>query len=203
MLYHMRQVSLLLCGATLVLADTPFYHRVRVAHTVFGPLTLALFMPVGAIVIRTVRGGTWFHAGWMSFCYCLLIIDLGMGIWMALDSGQFDEFHCQIGIVVISCLIIQPITGLLHHSMFKKKQARTAFSYGHIWWGIALITLGIINAGLGLQLSHEKQKSTFIVYGVLAGVIWAAWMVTSTVSHWKGNKGSVTSPKREELPSPS
>ncbi len=148
-------------------------------------MTFALFLPIGAIVIRTIRNTTWLHAGWMSFCFGLLIAQLGMGIWMALDSDQFDEFHCQIGIVVITLLVIQPITGWFHHLLFKKTAGRSLVSYAHIWFGIALITLGIINSGLGLQLSHEKQKSTFIVYGVLAGVVWLIWMVTSVVAQLK------------------
>ncbi len=159
-------------------------------------------MPIGAVVIRTFHRGTWLHAGWMSFCYCLLIADLGMGIWMALDSDQFDEFHCNIGIVVIACLVIQPLTGLIHHTMFKKTQSRSAVTYWHIWWGITLITLGIINAGLGLQLSHEKKKSTYIVFGVLAGIVWFVWMSISAFSQLKGKGVQPAADKREDLPSP-
>jgi hypothetical protein len=113
-----------------------------------------------------------------------------MGIWMAIDSKQLNNYHCHIGIVVVACLIVQPITGFIHHSMFKKTEARTVVSYGHIWWGIIFITLGIINAGLGLQLSHEKVKSTYIVYGVLAGVIWLAWMIISAVTQLRKKKSS-------------
>ncbi len=168
-------------------------------HAVLGPLTFALFLPIGAIVIRTVRGSTWGHAVWMSFCYCLLIIQLGVGIWMALDSDQFDEFHCYIGIVVITCLVVQPATGWVHHLLFKKTQGRTAVSYLHIGLGVALITLGIINAGLGLQLSHEKQQSTYIAYGVLAGVIWLIWMIISGVTHLRSRRGLANGEKEAPL----
>ncbi len=172
------------------------------AHATIAPATFAFLMPVGAILIRTVRGGTWLHAGWMSFCYCALVVQLGLGLWMAVGKNQLDEFHCQIGIVVVTLLLIQPFTGYLHHRLFKARSRRTAVSYLHVFWGIALITLGIINCGLGLQLSHEKKQSTYIVFGTLAGVVWFVWMATSAVAQIR-RRGASPSADDEKADKPS
>lgn len=40
----------------------------------------------------------------------------------------------------------------------------------HVWFGRALITLGIINGGLGLQLS-DNTRAGEIVYGIVAALV--------------------------------
>ena len=46
----------------------------------------------------------------------------------------------------------------------------------HIWMGRLLITLGMINGGLGLLLSGNSTRGEQIAYGVIAGVIWVSWI---------------------------
>ena len=46
-----------------------------------------------------------------------------------------------------------------------------------------MITLGIINGGLGLQLSGNTTKGE-IAYGVIAGVIWLGWVAVAAMSHF-------------------
>jgi hypothetical protein len=62
--------------------------------------------------------------------------------------------------------------------MYKKHQTRTAWSHLHLWLGRAAITLGIINGGLGLRLADDSPRSGFIAYGVIAGVMWLAWVAS-------------------------
>ena len=52
------------------------------------------------------------------------------------------------------------------------------------------MTLGIINAGLGLQLSGNTTKGE-IAYGVIAGVIWLVWVAVAVMSHvsTRGTRG--------------
>jgi hypothetical protein len=72
----------------------------------------------------------------------------------------------------------------MHHLMFKKHQRRTIWSYGHIWLGRIAVTLGIINGGLGLKLADGmgmSSRSGIITYGVIAGVMWLAWVVASVI----------------------
>lgn len=40
----------------------------------------------------------------------------------------------------------------------------------HVWLGRALITLGVINGGLGLQLS-DNTRTGEIVYGIVAALV--------------------------------
>ena len=44
------------------------------------------------------------------------------------------------------------------------------------------MTLGIINGGLGLQLSGNTTKGE-IAYGVIAGVIWLVWVAIALMSN--------------------
>lgn len=45
-----------------------------------------------------------------------------------------------------------------------------------------MVTLGIINGGLGLMLSGNTVKGE-IAYGVIAGVIWVTWAAVAGLSH--------------------
>lgn len=58
------------------------------------------------------------------------------------------------------------------------------WSVAHVWWGRIIVTLGIINAGLGLQLSDNTTKGE-IAYGVVvAGVVWLVWVAVAVMSHF-------------------
>jgi hypothetical protein len=91
-------------------------------------------------------------------------------------TEQLGSTHAVIGMVVISSLIFQPTTGLTHHLMAKNRGGRSVFTRLHIWWGRAVITLGAINSGLGLQLAGTTKTSQ-IVYGVFAAAFWLSWVI--------------------------
>lgn len=57
----------------------------------------------------------------------------------------------------------------------------------HIAWGRILITLGIINGGLGLQLKHASMTLD-IAYGAVAGVMWLAWMACAFRAYMLGKR---------------
>jgi len=154
------------------------YNKVRMAHAILGPVAFALLFPFGAMFIRVFdfRGMVWAHAGWMMATYTVILASMGMGVWMAVMTDALDTAHAVIGLVVVGCLLVQPITGLTHHLLWKRSGRPNPATYFHIWWGRAIITLGIINGGLGLQLSGNTTKGE-IIYGVVAGVIWSLWVV--------------------------
>jgi hypothetical protein len=82
--------------------------------------------------------------------------------------------------VVFICLFVQPIFGFLHHSLYKKYQSRTFWSYSHIWLGRAAITLGIVNGGLGFKLADSMNMSSkpgMIAYSVIAAIVWLVWVI--------------------------
>lgn len=162
------------------------YSAVRMAHAIMGPVAFVLFFPFGAMAIRLLsfRGIVWFHAGWMVFTYIMVLAAMGMGVWMAVVSGQLDTTHAYIGIAVVGSLLLQPITGLIHHLLYKKSGRANAVTYPHIWWGRAVITLGIINGGLGLQLSGNTTRGE-VAYGVVAGFMWVLWVVVIVFAFFK------------------
>ncbi|KAH7321931.1 hypothetical protein BKA65DRAFT_513289 [Rhexocercosporidium sp. MPI-PUGE-AT-0058] len=153
------------------------YENVRMAHAILAPIAFVIFYPLGAIAIRLLsfKSLVYMHAGWMMFTYLIVLGSMGMGVWIAVTSKQLDTAHSIIGLVVVGCLLIQPVTGLTHHLLYKRVGRPNAATYPHIWWGRAIITLGIINGGLGLQLAGNSRNGE-IVYGVVAGVMWLIWM---------------------------
>ena len=153
------------------------YDVVRMAHAIIAPIAFVLFFPFGAIAIRIMsfRNLVWLHAGWMVFTYIVVLASMGMGVWIAVATDQIDTTHSIIGIVVVGSLLLQPVTGLVHHLLYKHRGRPNAATYPHIWWGRAIITLGIINGGLGLQLTENTTKGE-IAYGIVAGFMWLLWM---------------------------
>lgn len=94
--------------------------------------------------------------------------------------------HVGIGIFVVAGLLLQPITGWLHHRIFKKSGGPSKTTKVHVWWGRVFITLGIVCGGTGLQLAETPMNGK-VVYGVVAGVMWITWIATSVlVARHKG-----------------
>lgn len=75
-----------------------------------------------------------------------------------------------MGTVVCAMIGLQPILGWAHHEYFVKHQQRGLISHTHIWYGRALIIIGIVNGGLGLQLASAPQRF-IIAYSVVAAIM--------------------------------
>lgn len=178
--------------------DPPGRHQALLAHgALMGVAFVALF-PLGAIAVRVLsfRGLIWFHAATQIFAYTLALAGMGLGVWIATKPDyivrsflfskfqrnanhtirqQINTYHPVTGLIVISLLAFQPILGLIHHYTFKQYDRRTFWTASHVWVGRVVITLGIINGGLGMKLS-DAGRSNEIAYGVLAGLVWVVWM---------------------------
>jgi hypothetical protein len=107
------------------------------------------------------------------------------------------EPHVIIGIVLWVLVMIQPVLGLIHHSYYKKHQRRGLHSHFHIWFGRTLITVGIINGGLGFLLADYSGPGV-IAYGVLAGIVWAIYILTLMIVRKKRSR----SPKTDSAAQP-
>ncbi|KAI9646869.1 hypothetical protein NHQ30_004869 [Ciborinia camelliae] len=151
---------------------------VRIAHGVLASLAYVILFPSGAIAIRifSFRNLLWFHAGWMVAAYMIVLASVGMGVWMAYMYHVLGTTHSIIGLVVAGCLLLQPISGLTHHMLYKRHGGPNIATYPHVWWGRAVLTLGIINGGLAFRLADNSKKGE-ITYGVIAGFMWLLWMV--------------------------
>jgi hypothetical protein len=165
--------------------------KIILAHGILASLAFVLLFPMGAILIRigTFRGAWLVHALFQLFAYITYTAAFGLGVWMATNMPIDLLTHPIIGILVFVLLFFQPLLGLLHHVQFKKHARRTLWSHAHIWLGRAVVTLGIINGGLGLLLASDAPAFTgfapkegqIVAYGVVAGVMWLAWVVAAVI----------------------
>ena len=123
-----------------------------IAHAVLACLAFGFLFPVGGIMIRLGSfPGLWIvHGLFQIFALLLYTVAFGIGIWMTKNFYTLNDAHPIIGIVLFALLAFQPMLRFLHHAFFKRHNARTIWSYGHIWFGRIAIILGIVNGGLGL-----------------------------------------------------
>jgi len=166
-----------------------FARHLMMAHGILASLAFVIFLPVGGILIRlgSFRGLVWVHAALQLTGYVFFIAAFGIGVYMAKQIRRINNVHPIIGIVVFALLFFQPILGLLHHWMFRKYSRRVVWSYGHLWLGRIIITLGIINGGLGLRLANNSHSGE-IAYGVVAAVMWLAYVVSAVVGEMRRRK---------------
>lgn len=164
---------------------------VEKAHGVLGCLAFAFFFPVGGILLRLLPGrlAVWVHALWQVLGWLAALVTLGMGVWMAKGTEYIETYHAIVGIFVIAAISIQPITGFIHHLRFKSVGRRTLWSYAHMFWGIPVITLGIINGGFGLQL-NGASTTYIVVYAIFAVLIWLTWMCISVFAQIKRGRAT-------------
>ena len=107
---------------------------------------------------------------------------------LTIRSFQLSTYHAIIGLALFAVVFLQAIGGILHHLLYRKYARRTIVSYVHIWLGRALITLGMINGGLGLLLAGNASKGDIIAYSVIAGVIWIVYGAVAALYSVKKDK---------------
>ncbi|KAF5599189.1 hypothetical protein FPCIR_2585 [Fusarium pseudocircinatum] len=135
-------------------------------HGITMSVVFLLGYPLGTLLMPII--GKWFiHATWQMIVFITMWAGFVTGK-LAADrtSNWFSAPHVIIGTVVCGLMVIQPILGGLHHRNFVKHQRLTGISHAHIWYGRALMILGIVNGGLGLQLAGASMK-LIIGYGVV------------------------------------
>lgn len=184
-------------GITPVSASSgPNQRAMLIAHGVLASLAFVILFPAGAIAVRLASfpGVIWLHAAFQVFAYIVFTAAVGLGIWIAKKNTLLNNHHPIIGLVLFAVLFLQPIFGFMHHLMFKKYGGRTSWSHVHIWLGRGAVTLGIINGGLGLKLADSVQLSSkggMIAYGVIAGLMWLAWVGAIVVGEKRRKTGAV------------
>jgi len=159
-----------------------YYTKVVMAHAVLGILAWVIFFPLGAVLVRLIKSpaAARIHGYVQVFALVLFIAGAGMGIWMAKTTQQLDAYHPIIGLVLLSVVCIQAISGYVQHLLYKKGRRTALMNFTHVWLGRALITLGMINGGLGLLLSSNGSRADYIAYGVIAAVIWLCYIMVVT-----------------------
>jgi sorbitol-specific phosphotransferase system component IIC len=92
-------------------------------------------------------------------------------------------------------MIAQPVLGWMHHRNYVKYQRRTTISHAHIWYGRGMMILGIVNGGLGLQLSGASTglAIAYAVVGVLVSIIYSWGAVHKMVERRRKEHQLITS----------
>ncbi|KAG5983314.1 hypothetical protein E4U55_000298 [Claviceps digitariae] len=147
----------------------PFKKDLLYAHGIIMSLVFLIGFPVGSMLMPLL--GKWLvHASWQIVFFVLMWAGFGVGYVL---SKRWDMFftqpHTRLGTLLCILMTFQPVLGWLHHQHFVKHQRRGAISHAHIWYGRALIVLGMVNGGLGLQLAHN-DRAFVIAYCVIASV---------------------------------
>lgn len=168
------------------------YNGMVTAHAIMAAVAFGFIFPTGGILIRVFSfPRLWLAHGLVQLiAYFLYIAAFALGLYMATHARMMNQAHPIIGIVVFILIIFQPILGFVHHLMFKKYSRRTVWSYAHLWLGRIAITLGIINGGLGLQLSQrtrifEPSQGAIIGYAVPAAIMWLLWVASAVYGETK------------------
>ena len=109
------------------------------------------------------------------------------------------QAHTILGTVVVALLSLQPLFGWMHHRYYVKNHGRGIISHIHIWYGRALMILGIVNGGLGLQLAGTATGYV-IAYSVVAGVMFLGYLGAVGFGMMKRRRRSeVKTPPSEEV----
>lgn len=188
-------------------------HRITIisAHAICATLAFAFLFPVGGIMIRlaSFRGLWLVHGLFQIFAYILFIAAAGLGLFMVHEippqAHVWSYAHPIIGLVLLAVLFFQPWSGLLHHLGFKRDPRRGFFSYAHIWIGRIAIILGIINGGLGLQLSRfygivPASNGVVAGYSVGAAIMFLLYFFSIVVGETRRRRARRAAPlhhKRE------
>ncbi|OTB08569.1 hypothetical protein M426DRAFT_262081 [Hypoxylon sp. CI-4A] len=180
--------------------DTNKAMSYRLAHGILAAICFVIIFPVGAIIMRSVKGRhTWaIHAVIQVIAFVIYVIAAALGFKLvdmvrippngsSLLEMSSTNAHPIIGIVILVALVFQPQLGYMHHSKFKRIQHRTIYSHLHIWVGRIALTLGIINGGVGLRLANASEDAK-IAYSVIAAVIWLLWLFIAVIREVRSGK---------------
>ncbi|KAF5669268.1 cellobiose dehydrogenase [Fusarium heterosporum] len=163
---------------------------VILAHGIIMSIVFLAGYPLGAILMPIL--GKWIiHAGWQTLTLLLMWAGFGLGYVYAKDSGEWgNQAHTRLGTAICALITLQPILGYMHHRYFLSHGKRGVISHVHIWFGRALIIIGIINGGLGLKLA-SSSKAFIIAYSVIAGIAAVLYLGAAFVGEKRRNASRV------------
>jgi len=197
-----------------------------VIHAVLAALAWVLLIPIGAILLRlNIQSPIILklHAACQIIAYLVYFVAAGLGIWIIrqVPSNRvnlFSDPHPIIGLAILAVALFQPLWGMIHHSKFKRglaawkagqsaqKPGRTGFGRLHLWIGRILITLAMLNGGLGFRLASKSPfppaKSAKIAYAIVAVVMWLLYIIIVSVFEARkvaSRRGSGTREERYAL----
>lgn len=157
-------------------------NRKRIAHAVIMIVVMVILFPLFAMALHLLPSSriVVLHGWAQVVTLALAAAGGGIGISLARDLTLASSYHAIIGMVVISSLILsQPVMGLLQHRYFRRTGKKSVFAYLHRWHGRVMLTMGIINVGLGLKLTGIGTSMApvwaVITCSVVSGVVWLGY----------------------------
>ncbi|RYP63916.1 hypothetical protein DL771_009028 [Monosporascus sp. 5C6A] len=176
----------------------------REIHGILAAIAFVGLFPLGSIFVRVIPGRfAWIiHAITQTVAYIVFVGAAVLGLYLVhmiqippngaslLETSAVNA-HPIVGIVILALLFFQPILGLVHHTKFKRLGRRTTWSHLHLWNGRAMVTLGIVNGGLGLRLARASPGS-IAAYSVVAAIMWLLWILAAAYGElrWQCGRGT-------------
>lgn len=151
----------------------------RRSHGTIMSVTFVLLFPLAALTLYLpfTKRVLFIHAPLQLIGTLLMIVGLATGIILGNRINELDAYHMIIGYIIVASLILfQPLLGLLQHIYFRRHQSRSKMGVIHQALGRVMIILGIINGGLGFNItgpvgSRYVPRGPVIAYAVLAGLV--------------------------------
>lgn len=133
---------------------------VPVLHGVIMSLAFVLVFPTGALLMRLLKKmGVLFHAGVQFLGLVLVVVGFGTGVHVGRQynrSRRFGTGHQALGLLVFAALFVQVGLGVMQHRVYHSTKRETMLGVVHRFLGPAIIILGLVNGGLGLDLAGES-----------------------------------------------
>ncbi|KAL7628365.1 hypothetical protein AAE478_002567 [Parahypoxylon ruwenzoriense] len=159
-------------------------------HGIIMALVMVLLFPIGSTLMPVF--GKWIlHALWQFFSFLLMWVGFGLGI-VASQRIQigFNSTHTAFGTALVCLMTAQPVLGYLHHRHFVKNRRRGTISHAHIWYGRALMTMSIINGGLGISLA-SGSRTFLIAYSVVSGSMFVTYVAAAMYGMFRRRRRAI------------
>ncbi|KAI1339115.1 iron reductase domain protein [Xylariaceae sp. FL0016] len=162
---------------------------IKNAHGIIMAIVMVILYPIGSLLMPLT--GKWLlHAVWQFIAFLAMWAGFGLGVVLTRRTGyDFHPSHTTFGTALVALFALQPIGGYLHHLHYVKHQTRGAVSHIHIWYGRALMLMGIINGGLGLRLA-AASRTFMIAYGVVAAILLVVYGIGAVYGSVKRSRSS-------------
>jgi hypothetical protein len=99
--------------------------------------------------------------------------------------------HGVLGTILTALLLLQPLIGQWHHSLYKRKSPGKKFNpwvrRSHVWLGRLLMVASIVNGATGIVLANNTpggEKG----YSAAAGIVGVIYIVIVLLWYWNRGK---------------
>lgn len=157
--------------------------KIRTIHGSIMAVTFVVLFPTFASLLHLLlpsKPVVKIHASLQAMSAILAIVGFGLGVYLNSQITIKGKHHQAIGaIVIILLVIVRPILGIRHHMLFRRTQRKTLLGYAHRWQGRIMLSLGVVNGGIGYNLSRTGPsggpRGVLVGYGVVAGIVYVCY----------------------------